>query len=322
MPRFVLNDERVLNSYGFKIKTAGIYLARFSSNPVMLDSHNNSNASVIGRWKDWKAEDAILSADTDFDLEDSKAADISGKVDRNFIKSASMGISFKKADLKMIGGELILEKCELLEASIVAIPSNSAALKLTMDGEALSDTDVKELCLTIAQNSDSDNPKITHTMVLKLSQLACIALGFSSTMTEASEEQINTAILALSKEKEDLEKKLELSQDKVKTYETAEKTKKQGEITQMVDAALTAGKITADKKQTYIDLAAVNFDLAKQILDALPAKQNFSAGVTPPPGTDAVTKIEDFQKLSVDQQLAFKNANPDAYQVILNTMSN
>jgi HK97 family phage prohead protease len=252
MPRFVLNDERVLNSYGFKIKTAGIYLGRFISNPVMLDGHNNSNASVIGRWKEWKAEDVILSADTDFDMEDPKAADISGKVDRDFIKSASMGIAFKKADLKMIGGELVLEKCELLEASIVAIPSNSAALKLTMDGESLSDTDVKELCLTVAQNSDSDNPKITHTM-LKLSQIAFIALGFSATMTEASEDQINTAVLALSKEKDELKKKLELSEDKVNAYETAEKTKKQGEITQMVDAALTAGKITADKKQTYID---------------------------------------------------------------------
>jgi len=321
MPRFVLNDERVLNSYGFKIKTAGIHLGRFISNPVMLDGHNNSNASVIGRWKEWKAEDVILSADTDFDMEDPKAADISGKVDRDFIKSASMGIAFKKADFKMIGGELVLEKCELLEASIVAIPSNSAALKLTMDGESLSDTDVKELCLTIAQNSDSDNLKITHTM-LKLSQIAFIALGFSATMTEASEDQINTAVLALSKEKDELKKKLELSEDKVNAYETAEKTKKQGEITQMVDAALTAGKITADKKQTYIDLAAVNFDLAKQTLEALPAKQNFSAGVTTPPGTDAVTTMDEFQKLSTDQQLAFKNANPDAYQAILNTMSN
>ncbi len=191
MPRFVLNDERVLNSYGFKIKTAGISLARFASNPVMLDGHNHSNASVIGRWKEWAAADAILSADTDFDMEDPKAADISGKVDRNFIKSASMGISFKKADLKMTGGELVLEKCELLEASIVAIPSNSAALKLTMDGQPLSDTDVKELCLNIAQNSDSNNPIITDTMtMLKLSQLAFLALGLSATTTEATEEQI------------------------------------------------------------------------------------------------------------------------------------
>lgn len=49
MPRFILNDENVTNSYGFKIKTEGIRLGRFEANPVMLDGHSNMNLSVIGK---------------------------------------------------------------------------------------------------------------------------------------------------------------------------------------------------------------------------------------------------------------------------------
>lgn len=317
MPRFILNDENTRNSYGFKINTAGIYLGRFENNPVMLDGHINANSHVIGSWKDVKKEDGKLSAETVFDMEDPKAAEIAGKVDRNVIRSCSMGISFKKSDLKMIEGELTLTACELHEASIVAIPSNSSALKLTMDGEELSDTDVKELCLTLASNPEQFKPENT---MLKLSQLAFIALGLAPTTTEAPAEQIESLILALSREKEETQKKLNLSNEQLNAYIQKEKEAKAKAVTEVVDAALAAGKITADKKQSFIELATANFELAKTTLDAIPAKQTFSTDITTPVNVSGVATMEDFQKLSTDQQLAFKNANPDAYQAILKTV--
>lgn len=318
MPRFILNDERTRNSYGFKINTAGIHLGRFETNPVMLDGHTNQNSHVIGSWKDIKKEGHILSAETVFDMEDENAAKIAGKVERNVIRGCSMGIGFRKADLKMVDGELTLTACELQEASIVAIPSSSAALKLTMDGEELSESDVKELCLSVAstppENFQNEN------MNIKLSQLAFIALGLAANTTEVSAEQIESLILGLSKEKEDLTAKLKLSEEKVNAYLNKEKEAKAKAVTDMVETALSAGKITAEKKQTFIELATQNFELAKQTLDALPAKQNFAAGVTVPVNVSGVATMEDFQKLSTDQQLAFKTANPDAYQAILKTV--
>lgn len=317
MPRFILNDERVRNSYGFKINTAGIHLERFNANPVMLDGHVNQNTHVIGTWKDAKKENGILSAETVFDMEDPKAAEISGKVDRNVIRSCSMGIAFKKSDLKMINGELTLIACELHEASIVAIPSNSAALKLTMDGEELTDADVKELCLSMATEPEKFQ---SENMNIKLSQLAFIALGLAANTTEVSAEQIESLILGLSKEKEDLEAKLKLSEEKVDAYVNKEKEARTKAVTEMVDAALSAGKITAEKKQTFIELASQNFDLAKQTLDALPAKQTFGNGVSTPPNVSAVTTMEEFQKLDINQQVAFKAAHPDAYQSIIKNL--
>lgn len=316
MPKFILNDENKRNSYGFKIRTEGISLERFEGNPIMLDGHNISNLSAIGKWINIKKENGLLTAETSFDLKDENAKKIAEKVEGGFIKGASMGISFSKKDFSYENGELVLNHCEIYEASIVAVPSNANALRLTMDGEEMSETDIKTLCLSMAQNSTEFQPKINTEMKLKLSQLAFVALGFSANMQEATEEQINTAVLNLEKEKKDLQAKLTLSEEKVEAYVRKEKDAKLSAINTMLDDAVSSGRITADKRQTFEKLALDNFDLAKETLEALPAKKTFSAGVQTPAGTSGIATMEDFQKLSLDEQLAFKNTNPEGYKAI------
>ena len=88
----------------------------------------------------------------------------------------------------------------------------------------------------------------------------------------------------------------------------------------MIENAIASGRITADKRQNFVELAAKDFDLAKSILEGLPAKQNFSAGVKALAGTSAVVTMEDFQKLSIEEQLAFKNSDPEAYKTLLKTI--
>ncbi|MGQ1929579.1 caudovirus prohead protease [Ornithobacterium rhinotracheale] len=314
MPRFILNDETKANSYGFKIKTSGISLERFSANPVMLDGHNPSNLSVIGQWKEIKTEDGKLSADTDFDTEDQNAALIAGKVERGIIKGASMGIAFQKKDLRLENGELILSACELLEASIVSIPSNANALRLYVDNRLLTREEVQNLCLSI-ENKENFNPE--HMKKVQLSTAALLILGFAAAQ-ELGAEQINEAVLSLDKQKKDLEAKLQLSEEKVQAYEKKTKEEKDKAIVQMVSLAVKQGKITADKHQSFVDLAQQNFELAKSALDAIPAKQNFSGAVKTPTG--AVQTMEDFQKLSLTEQLAFKQSNPEGYKAILKSL--
>ncbi|MRI64492.1 caudovirus prohead protease [Ornithobacterium rhinotracheale] len=313
MPRFILNDESKANSYGFKIQTNGISLERFSANPVMLDGHNPSNLSVIGRWKDIQTVGGKLSADTDFDTEDPTAALIAGKVERGIIKGASMGIAFKREDLHYEKGELILSACELLEASIVSIPSNANALRLYVDNKLLTRQEVQSLCLSI---ENKENFKSESMKKLQLSTAALLILGYA-TAQELDAEQINEAVLSLDKQKKDLEAKLQLSEEKVQAYERKAKAEKDKAITEMVSLAVQQGKITADKQQSFIDLAHQNFELAKSTLDAIPAKQNFSGGVKTPTG--AIQTMEDFQKLSLTEQLAFKQSNPEAYKAIVNS---
>lgn len=313
MPRFVLNDEKVANSYGFHILSAGISLERFLANPVMLDGHNQNNHSVIGSWQNVVLEEGKLFAEPLFDMQDENAKMIAGKVERGVIRGASMGIAFHKKDLAYEGGAVVLKKCSLFEASIVAIPSNANALRLQMDGVEISEEQIKELCLSFSKT----NPINTVDMKIQLTQLALVALGMNASCKELSAEEIETAILALSKDRDTLKEKLSLSEEQVAAYVAKEKAQREALTAQMLDEAIKQGKITADKRQSFADLAAQNFELAKATLESIPAKKNFSAGVTTPIGTTGVATMEDFQKLSLDEKLAFKNGNPEAYQKLI-----
>ena len=313
MPKFILNDEAVVNSYGFRILTAGIDLTRFKLNPVMLDGHIQSNQNVIGSWKDITLEGGKLIAEPLFDMEDENAKLIAGKVERGVIKGASMGIMFSKKDLANENGEMVLKNCSLFEVSIVAVPSNANALRLQMDGKELTEKEINELCLSLTDKTiNTDN-----SMKIQLTQLALVALGMSANTKELSADEIESAILALSKSRDELKEKLTLSEEQLSAYVAKEKAQREALTVQMLDDAIKSGKITADKRQTFADLAAQNFELAKATLEGIPAKKSFSAGVTTPTGTTGVATMEDFQKLSLEEKVAFKNGNPEAYQKLI-----
>ncbi|MFK7058908.1 HK97 family phage prohead protease [Flavobacterium oreochromis] len=118
---FLVSDESI-NCYGGKVLTSGISTTQFEKNPIMLYMHERPN--VIGRWENLKIENDKLYADAVFDIADPKANEIAGKVERGFLKSASVGLSIIEKE-----GDTIT-KSELLEISIVDVGGNSNALRL------------------------------------------------------------------------------------------------------------------------------------------------------------------------------------------------
>lgn len=312
---FVFNDESVANSYGFIIPTSGISLKRFKQNPIMLDSHWNSTKSVLGKWEDVKVENGQLTGVPVFDSEDEDVTKIQGKVERGFIKSCSMGVTFRREDLKMVAGKLVLEKCELYEVSIVAVPSNANSIRLyAPDSDTpLKDEEVKNLCLSIegvdpnieTQNENNDKMKI------KLTQAAALALGFAASQVEHDVEDVNAAIGKLSAEKQAAELKLEILENDQK--EAAKKA-----IENKVELAIKAGKIPADKKEKFVSLGLADEALLDDTLGSIPAKKSLAAQIENN-GEDAgeVKSMDDFQKLSLEAQLAFKNDQPEAYNKLV-----
>lgn len=119
---FILSDESE-NSYGFKVLTSGIDISRFQKNPVMFYNHNRE-MGVIGRWENIRFESSRLLADPFFDDTDELGVKIKGKVQKGFIKSASIGIEVIEAENNVV------TKCNLHECSVVDIPSNQNALTL------------------------------------------------------------------------------------------------------------------------------------------------------------------------------------------------
>ena len=131
---FILHDDSV-NTYGFRLLTAGANLDEFQRNPVMFYHHRDGDLP-IGRWENIRVENGLIYADALFDEEDEFALKIKGKVERGFIRMASIGtwapeeVNYDEA-LKLPGqtGPTIT-KWTLREASIVNIGANHNALRM------------------------------------------------------------------------------------------------------------------------------------------------------------------------------------------------
>lgn len=124
--RFVLSDGSTINSKGYRIDINGLDISRFATNPIMLYEHNPEK--VIGRWLDIHKDSQKLTAIPEFDTEDTEALHVSGKVERGFLKGASIGLIVY--DMDMIDGVDVVTRSELFEASIVSVPADSGAVRL------------------------------------------------------------------------------------------------------------------------------------------------------------------------------------------------
>lgn len=262
MPIFVLNDETILTAHGFVVSNAGGNFERFKENPVMLSSHDDR--AVIGRWNNILIEGSKLKAEAEFDKDDPDATKIEGKVNRGFIKGASMGIIPLEAeykDIPNIGGVVVLTKWELLEASVCAIPSNKGALRLyATDGKTELKNDEIKLSLETIINKNTNMEKI------KLSTEASKALGVS---VEPDLTELNAAVMELSA-------KLTLATEAQKNAEKELGDHKTKQAVDLVDLAIKEGRITADKKESFIKLATTDFKQAKELLDSIPGKKVYS----------------------------------------------
>ncbi len=308
MDVFVLNDETQYNTYGFRIPNAGLRLERFKINPVMLDDHYNSTNSVIGKWKNIRIQGNQLMAEPEFDIEDENAKTIKGKVDRGFIKGVSIGIIFDREKMKIgADGKLFLSEAEVLEASIVAIPSNAGALRLyaPQTHELMSEEDVK-LCLSALTEKNTLN-KETNMEKLILTAVALSALGLD---TGADAQKISEAIGQLDRKYQAEKTAREALQAKLdKQQET--------QANDLVDKAISDGKLTAETKNDFLEIAKNNYELAVKILAGIPAKKSLSGSISNPNKGGEVKSLDDFLKLSLEEQLAFKEHNPEAYKALL-----
>lgn len=321
---FVLNDETIVNSWGFRVKNDGINLERFKSNPVILTDHWNSISSVIGRWENIRIEGVLLKADAVFDEEDEEAAKIAGKVKRGFLKGASMGIKpLSEKDFVMAAdGNIDLVASELMEASVVAVPSNMASVKLyhNSNDEVMDWKEIEEVVLSasgqrnpIEENKSENNKTESNMKKLNAATLA-ILMSFGLT-DEESTEQIDSSVRKLKANLDAEQEAHKLEKNRRIALEAQIASEQEVKLAALIDDAVKEGQIVEAQKEVFVKLG---YDQAKTIIDGLPKKVSLSgqvaghsAGVTVEPKT-----LDEFVKLSHAEQLAFKDGSPDAYQAL------
>lgn len=260
---FILNDESLVNSHGFILLNSGADLERFKTNPVMLHSHREEQ--VIGSWDNVRVEGSKLLADPVFDTEDDDAKKVQGKVERGFLKGASLGINIKTAELRdisSVGLVAAVTSWEVLEASIVAVPSNSMSLRLYNEkGEHI--TSSEDIKLSIDNLINKSKTEIKMEKIL-LTAEAAAALKITK---EPEATALNAAIMELA-----------ASRDKAVSDLNAHLT---AQAKALVDGAITSGRLTADKRESFEKLAISDFKQAKDLIDIIPARQTFSDKVKP-----------------------------------------
>lgn len=276
MKVFTLNDETKKNSHGFYLVNAGGRLDRFRENPVMLNNHEASQ--LIGRWQNLRVEGRLLLADAEFDEGDEQAVKVKGKVERGYLKGASVGIIILGAEWRKDPQgekEIYVTDWELFEASTVSVPSNAGALALQVydrNCNPLQGDKILSHVEGIIRLSAYKKEKINTLKMndeLKLTAEALVAL---SVKEGADAEGVSAAIIALKAKADRAEKELE------KLREAAE-SEKQKQAADLVDLCIREGRITSDKRESFLRFALSDYRAAKEALEAIPAKESLSAKV-------------------------------------------
>ena len=290
MKPFILSDGSKINSFGFRVRTSGINYSRFDPNPVMLAEHKNAIDSVIGKWVNRRVDGVQLLADADFDMEDETSKKIAGKVERGFVKGASIGIQFDWDMLqKQPDGEWELIECELLEASICAIPSNASALRLyaATDGHLMDEQEFKLSLSALSAdgaviNKQKTKEKEMKKVILSLSALEVLNLQKENTTDGVDSALVEGAVLKLKSELDDTKTKLSATNTAYEALKAQAEADVKLRVDKLVDDAVKSGKIDATKKEDWVKLAMSNLAMAENTLASIPAKKTLSTEVNNP----------------------------------------
>lgn len=244
-----------LNSYGSRVLTEGGDLRQYERNPVLLFMHNRAFSREnlpIGRMEGLRIDGDRLIGTPVFDLNDEFAKRIADKWENGFLRMLSAGIEIIETSSDagvMLPGQTrpTITKWKLVEVSVVDIGANDEALRLYDQAGTMLKlaSGIDNEVLPLLKEREDNQLIIKTTMNKELLTLLGLQEG-------ATDEQVLATVRGL-KEKA----------DKVEAMTLAN-------ITAIVDEAVTTKKITADKKDHFVNLGkAAGIDSLRETLSLM-----------------------------------------------------
>jgi hypothetical protein len=236
----------------------------------------------IVRWENIRKEDGKILAEAVFDEDDERAMEVKGKVDRNFIRMASIGAwppeEISEDPELMEKGQTLptVTKWKVREASIVTIGSNHNSLVFydAETGEKIKTTDTINEVIKLKDTQSSSNQN--NSSMKGLNKM----LNLSD---KATEQEVQEAIEGLIQNRDTLKTEVvtlkdknKALEDKIKGFEDKAKEQQKAEGVALVDAAVKDGRINADAKEHFIKLFDADFESAKSTLNAIPKRSSVS----------------------------------------------
>ena len=301
-----------LNCYGGRVLTSGGILTQYYKNPVLLYMHKrgfDGKTMPIGYIENIRIDGEQLIGTPVFDEKDEFAKQIGQKWEDGFLRMFSAGIEIieTSADPEfMLPGQTrpTVTKWKLEEVSIVDIGGNDEALRLSYQGKVLNlfsgeDSDVLPLLLKkeVAEGTDPDASNINQNNNNRMSKEFLELLG----LKESASEQDAVSALRLLKEKADNAEKLTLSS-----------------INALVDGAVADKRITADKKEHFVNLGkSVGVESLRTTLELMQPQRKPTEVIKQSAGAVAGEDPKTYAKLSevpASDIPALKANNPAEYE--------
>lgn len=310
---FQVSDESV-NTYGIRILTSGGRFDRFNANPVVLNSHRDDQ--VIGRGENLRSEGATIFCDVVFDSEDPEAAKIEGKVKRNFIRMASLGIIPQRVILDsdmLTNGEPTptVTDWELREISVTPFGSNLNALAMYDQNGQMLKLDDRTAILRLCDKTDKSPLKTNTKPMKKVTDLLNLADGSSEDQVVAAVKKLTAAHEELAKSTLELSDKNKALEEQLAALAKKETEAKSAEALSLTDQAIKDGRINAEAKESYLKLFDTNHEAAKQALGAIPKRNTLasSLGANQPAKGFADKSWDDLHKSGKLEELKMSDPN-------------
>ena len=254
MLELIINDEAVFNDRGWRLLNSGLDHRRYDKNPLLLHQHDTDQ--IVGHCTGLRIEGTRLIGAFEFDADPNSQA-VKEKATNGSLRGVSPGLYIR--DMEFASDGDTVTDWELLEVSLVTLPSNPSAVKLySQQGTALSDEEAKQHIVQLKSNytmpTPTPNPLTPQT-------LALLGLSDSATLSD-----IHQAITQLTAEREQLQKEL------------TDLHHEAGEV--LIQSAIDAGKIDASRRESFAQLYATDPELCSNILDAIPAPQSLASRLT------------------------------------------
>lgn len=272
---FKVSDESV-NTHGFIVLTSGGRFDRFKANPVMLFRHYDYQ--VIGAWKDLEVRGSEIFATAIFDWDDPEAATIAGKVERGFMRMASIGIIPYKVVLNhdiLTQGEPtpVVIDWELREISVCPFGSNKNALAMYDSAGNPLDLADRQTLLKLCDASSTIENLTTKDDMEQLKKL--LELKAKATAEEVAEAvtELRDERNALVESTTTLTAERDALDAKVKEFEAKELAALKAEALALTEAAIADGRLNADAKDSTLAMFEKDHEGAKALLASIPKRK-------------------------------------------------
>lgn len=297
-----LTDDS-LNSHGSRVLTSGVDTTQYERNPVLLYMHERGR--VIGYMKEIEVKEGEITGEPVFDCATELSKQCKKQWEVGSLRMVSIGIDvleLSEEPQHLLAGQTspTITKSRIFETSIVDIGANDNAIVMRHNGKQ------------ITLGRDSENP------------LPLLNINNQPKTTEKEMELKTIAQKLGLPETADEPTVLAKIGDLNRTAAETEQLKKEKEaltlaqVTAAVETAIKENRVTADKKEHFINLGkSVGIETLKATLEAMAPAVKLSQTINPASGSTPRAGEKSYSKLSEvpeDELRKMRGENPAEYR--------